>query len=423
MQINRDNLSGRKTTIIGFGRSGLAAAKLLSGLNAAVWITENRDDAKIRQNLKELPESKNIRIETGKHTEGFIEGSELVVVSPGVKKDAAPILWALKRNIPVISEIELGFLFCPAKIIAVTGTNGKTTVVSLITEILLKQGLGAYALGNIGKPFCEHVLNLTDDDYVVLEVSTFQLEWIDKFRPKVSLVLNISRNHLDRHRDMQEYIDLKKRIFLNQTAEDFVILNKSDPVVEKFAKHMKAKVIFFENNSDLNANQMAALTVAFALNISEEACLSVFKNFKGIEHRLEYVETINGIDFINDSKSTTLDATIWALRNIKKPIVLIAGGRDKGADFRQLRPHIKNRLKNIILIGEAKDLIRAALDDMLPLEYADSLEDATGKALKLASKNDCILLSPMCASFDMFSNFEERGRVFKQIVEKIKETR
>lgn len=424
MQINvNGNLDGKKVSVIGLGRSGLSAAKLLSALGAEVWISDSGDNIDVQYNLKKIAKLNNIHIETGKHTENFIKGSEFIVVSPGVNKKAEPIAWSARDNIPIISEIELGFLFCPAKIIAVTGTNGKTTVVSLVTSILQQEGLRVFALGNIGNPFCGNVLDLNESDLVVLEVSTFQLEWIDKFKPRVSVVLNISRNHLDRHKDMLEYTTLKKRIFSSQTEHDFTVLNRNDPVVEEFANHTKAKLVFFESSTDLNANEAAAMAVASIFNIKEETCREVFKNFKGIEHRLEYVDTIKEVDFINDSKATTTDATLWALKNTKKPVILIAGGKDKGADFRQIRPHIKNSVKNIILIGEAKDLIRFALEDIVSIKNADSLEEATEIAFNLASKGDCVLLSPMCASFDMFSNFEERGEIFKSIVKQIRVSR
>lgn len=407
-------IKGKKVTIIGLARSGIAAARLLSKVGANVWVTEQKDKG-IEFGINSLRDIADIKIETGRHTKDFIKGSNLIVASPGVREDAMPIVWARQENIPIISEIELGYLFCPAKIIAVTGSNGKTTVVTLITTILNSAGIKAYALGNIGSAFCDKVLDLSNSDTVVLEVSTFQLEWIDKFMPYIAVLTNISRNHLDRHKNMESYIELKRRIFINQTSKDFAVLNRNDLVVRESANKTKAKILYFSQGG-FNANEAAAAEVASLFNISKKQCADVFRNFKGVEHRLEYVATINGVDFINDAKSTTVNATIWALNNIKRPIILIAGGRDKGADFKQLRPFIKNRLKHIVLFGEAQELISNTLKDLISITKVDSLTSAVEAASNVASGGECILLSPMCTSFDMFSDFEERGRVFKNIV-------
>lgn len=402
-------------TIVGLARSGLACANLLFDLGAKVRITDNQDSSAVRTNAAQL-RSADIKVELGRHTREFIKGSDLVVVSPGVT-DASPALaWAKELHIPAISEIEVGWLVCPAPIIAVTGSSGKTTVTTLIGKVIEASGKKAFVCGNIGNPFCGEVAKVSPHDYVCLEISSFQLERIVTFMPKIAVMLNFSRNHLDRHKDMQEYLDAKKRIFMNQDKNDFLVLNAADPAIKALAKETAAKAVYFSEGDGLNPNQAAVAAVAAILGINKQVCLKVFSEFKGLEHRFEYVAEINGVKFINDSKATVAESTVWALKNIPSSVILIAGGRDKGVDYSGILEAAAGKVRAVILIGEAKEKISQQLSGTLAVKQAADLKDAVNEAFALSSSGDYVLLSPMCSSFDMFANYEERGKAFKEIV-------
>jgi len=405
----------KKVTVLGLARSGLVSANLLYDLGAEVSVTDNQDNDSTRLNASRL-KSKNIRFEIGKHSAEFIQDKDLIVISPGVPDTASPVILAKQFKIPIISEIELAWLLCAATVIAVTGSNGKTTVTTLIGKILEAAAKKVFVCGNIGTPFAAEIEKMQAGDFVSLEVSSFQLEKIRDFKPKISVILNFSCNHLDRHKDMQEYLAAKKRIFINQDKSDYSVLNYDDPVVRDLAKETKAQVVYFSQAPKLNPNQAAVLAVAEILGVNKGVCLKVFEEFRGLEHRLEHVAEINNITFINDSKSTTVDSTIWALKNIAQPIVLIAGGRHKGLDYSVILELIHKKVKDIVLIGEAKEKIRNSLKGFPAIHEAATLDEAVNIALSKAKAGDCVLLSPMCSSFDMFSNYEERGRVFKKAV-------
>ncbi|MDP2939395.1 MAG: UDP-N-acetylmuramoyl-L-alanine--D-glutamate ligase [Candidatus Omnitrophota bacterium] len=414
-------LKNKRVSIIGFSRSGQAVAKLLQKVGAKINISDNSNDPRLKINLEKL-NLNNVNSEFGKHTEDFIKESQLVVISPGVRIDSKPVIWAKKRNIPVISEIELAYQFCPAPIVAVTGTNGKTTVTTLIGEILKLTKKNVFVCGNIGEPFSKFVLDIKPNDIVSLEVSSFQLETIKHFKPYVAVFLNFNQNHLDRHSDMNEYLALKKRIFMNQTSRDWAVLNYGDSVVKGLAKEIKSKVVFFNHhkkNDITNPNYLASMSVGKIFGVSSHDCQEVFCNFKGMEHRLEFVTNINGIDFVNDSKATTVEAAVWALKNIDKPIIMIAGGRNKGCDFTTLRNLVKVKVKEMILIGEAREKLRKAFSGVVKIQDADTFENAIKLSFQEAESGNCVLLCPMCASFDMFKDFEERGRIFKELVHKL----
>lgn len=412
---NTEYFKDKKIVIVGLARSGLACANLLFELGAQVWITDNKDSDATRQNRNSLI-SPEIKVELGTHTEEFVKGKDLLILSPGVVPTAQPLVWARKYSIPVISEIELAWILCPATVIAVTGANGKTTVTTLIGEILKKAGKKVFVCGNIGNPFAGEVAKMKEGDFVSLEVSSFQLETIDKFKPKVALILNFTPNHLDRYKDMQEYLTAKKRIFLNQDKSDYLVLNQNDPVLSKVASETKANVVYFSAGAGLNPNQAAVLEVGKIFGILKESIFEVFKQFKGIEHRMEHVATIRKVDFINDSKATTVDSAMWALNNIHAPVVLIAGGKHKGVDYRELLGAAEKKVREVILIGEARPIMRRAFEGHLVLDEAPTLEEAVEKAFHKALPGDSVLLSPMCSSFDMFSSYEERGRMFKKAV-------
>ena len=412
---NKDHFKNKLVIVAGLARSGLACANLLFSLGAKVGVTDSIDNESTRNNAKKL-KSKDIKLELGKHSEDFIKGNDLLVLSPGVPNDSGAVLIASKHKIPVISEIELASDLCPATIIAVTGSSGKTTVTTLIGKVLQASGRKAFVCGNIGNPFAGEVEKMREGDFVSLEVSSFQLETIKGFKPKISVILNFSPNHLDRYKSLEDYYRAKKRIFLNQDKEDYLVINRQDPLSTGMAGEVKAQIAYFTQTNSLNPNHAAVLAVAAILGIDEKIALSVFREFKGLPHRMESIAEINNISFINDSKATTADSTLWALRNIDRPIILIAGGKDKGVDYTAISALAKEKVKKIILIGEAKKKISGALNGVVPTEEAGSLEDAVNKAFGIAKKGDCVLLSPMCSSFDMFANYEERGVSFKKAV-------
>jgi len=413
---NKEYFQGKKIAIVGLARSGVSCAILLKDLGAEIFVTDAGDNEALRINALELNAKGIKEIELGKHTQNFIKGKDLVIISPGVSDKSQAVVWAKEFGIPVISEIELSFMLCPARVIAITGTNGKTTVTTLIGKIIQACGKNAVICGNIGNPFAGELNKLREGDFVSLEVSSFQLETIKTFKPFISLILNFTPDHLDRYKNTDEYLGTKKRIFMNQDKHDYVILNYDDPALRDLSKEIKANVRYFKHEAGLNPNQSAVLEVAKILGIDRNLCLEVFSRFKGIEHRMEWVSEINGVEFINDSKATNVDSTAWALRNLNKPVVLIAGGRDKGIDYSLVSELVRDKVKALVLIGEAKDKIKKALGEIVPHLEAGSMQEAVEKAYKKSNPGYCVLLSPMCASFDMFQNYEHRGKVFKSAV-------
>jgi len=415
-------LKNKKVTIIGAAKSGLAAAQLILELKGTPKISDKEPFEKLPKDVQSWITKNKISAEYSGHIQKFIEDSDLLVISPGVRRDALPVQWAKAKKIPVMGEVELAFRFCQRPVIAVTGSNGKTTVSTLIRDVIEKSGKKACLCGNVGNAFSNFVLRSQEYDYFVLEISSFQLETIVDFKPFIAVFLNFNQNHLDRHADLEEYFQAKKRIFLNQGKNDFAVLNAADPAVSLLKKEVKAQVRYFNDpkvpQKFNNPNFLAALEVAKILNIKEDVCADVFTHFKGVEHRIEMVRNIHGVDFINDSKSTTAEA---ALERISKPIIMICGGRDKHIDFTVLRDLVPKKVKKMFVIGESKEKIKASYQDLIKVEECATLQEAVTRAQQSASTGDCILLSPMCTSFDMFSNFEERGKVFKEIVNNLKE--
>ena len=422
----------RKVVIVGLAKSGIEAARLLASRKDTVFITELKNDAAAMESrdllIKEcVIEPENI--ELGAHTDKFIKKANLMVVSPGVRRDALPVKLAEAKKIPVISELELAYKMCPASapIIAVTGTSGKTTTTTLIGRMLKASGLDAIVCGNIGNPFSGEIKKINKDSIVVLEVSSFQLELIDKFKPRVSIILNISDNHLDRHKDMNEYITAKCRVFLKQDKKDILFLNKNDWRLREIASVVKGpKVQFFNEykgfrarHNILNDDYLAAMSAASIMAVDEERMLEVIENFKGIEHRLEHVANVEDVDFINDSKATTISSVEWALKSLGGNTILIVGGKYKGGDFGLLKDLVEAKVDYIISIGEARPQIKNGLDGIKPIFEANSFSQAVSEGFKRAKKGGRVLLSPGCSSFDMFENYEERGKIFKDIVKEI----
>ena len=414
-----------KVVIVGLGRSGIAAARLIAERGDSVYITELKEDDSIISSVEILIED-NVavkdNVEIGSHSERFIKDADLMIVSPGVRRDALPVRLAEERNLLILSELELAYSMCHAPIIAVTGTSGKTTVTTLIGRMLKEGGLDAVVCGNIGNPLSGELNRIKRDSIVVLEVSSFQLEWIRNFRPGISIILNISENHLDRHKDMEEYISLKGRIFSNQDERDLLLLNGKDKSLRRLSSNIKPRVEFFDEYKDFsnrykigNEDYLAAMTVASLYGISEDTMMDVISHFKGLEHRLEHVTTVRGVDFVNDSKATTVSSVAWALRSLNGRIRLIMGGRYKGGDFKGLNYLVREKVDSVIVIGEAGSMIKEALGSFEEVIQEDTLARAVHSAFKDACKGDKVLFSPGCSSFDMFKNYEERGRVFKDI--------
>ncbi len=414
------DLQGKRVTIIGAARSGIAAAKLALRLGAQVKITDAKSEAEIKKALEGLEDQNRVTLESGAHTREFILKSDFIVASPGVWKDAEPLCWARAAGIPVMGEIEFAWRFCNKPVIAVTGSNGKTTTVTLIAKVIEASGKKACLCGNVGTPFSQHVLSSEGIDYFVVEISSFQLELIETFCPHIAVILNFSQNHLDRHPDMQDYLDAKKRIFLNQTSTDYAVLNARDKFVRPIEKEVHSRVCWFNRDGDTgNPDHLAVLEIARILGIPEEISKNVFAEFPGVEHRLEKVRVLNGVRYINDSKATTDESGRWALLNVKGPIIMISGGSDKKLDYSVLRSLVAGAIKKMIVLTRS-DAVRASLhqafEGAVPLEDHTDMKEAVASARAQAVPGDAVLLCPMTASFDMFKNYEERGMVFKKIV-------
>ena len=433
------DISGRKVTIVGGKRSGMALAKLVVRQKGNAKVSEHGPEDSLSLEFKTWAKQNGVSLEFNAHTQSFIEDSDMVVLSPGVRFDAPPVQWAKAKGILILGEIEFAYQFCRKPVIAVTGSNGKTTTVNLIANVLREAGYGACLCGNVGTPFSQSVLDLADVDYVLLEISSFQLEslvhpkspfrrsqnknlQVQGFKPFIGIILNFSQNHLDRHKDLQEYLDAKKNLFLNQGPNEYALLNDQSSYLRDIAKDLKSQVIFFnDSKSSLlgdikNPNHMAVMAAARILGIKSNICRKIFLEFKGVEHRLELVRSLDGVDFINDSKATTAEAGRWALSNIDKPILMICGGKDKNIDFSVLRNIVKEKVKKMFVIGEAKAKLHQTFEGCVAIEECDNLEKAVSGARIAAHRGDCVLLTPMCASFDMFRDYEHRGKAYKDIV-------
>ena len=423
------DLKNKKVTVVGLGRSGFAAAKFLWEQKADVRVTEAGDKPEILENAGYL-RVLGVEVETGKHTEEFVSGSEWVVTSPGVPKNSLPLEWAKQKKISVISEVELASYFCQGRIVAVTGSNGKTTTCHLIYRVLVDAGLDCALCGNVGFSFLDALSKVNPQTIVVLELSSFQLEDSPCLKPEIAVVLNVSPNHLDRHGTLENYARAKENIFKNQTAEDTLVLNREDDRVKAMAKKARSRVVFFSASDALEewlsyplkgkhnrSNLMACSAVASLLGVSEDSMKKTWLNFKTLEHRIEVLGELNGVLFVNDSKSTTIESTRAAILTMDRPVVLVAGGRDKGASFAEVESALLERAKRVVLYGEAREKIAASWKKFKNVRKENDFSAAVRLALREAESGDCVLLSPMCTSFDQFSSFEQRGEKFKQLFE------
>lgn len=450
-------ISGKQITVIGMAKSGLAAAEFLAARGASILVSDAKPKEKLQKEIDFLS-SKNIAVETGGNSDKAVFDTDLIVVSPGVPLDIVPLTKARNAQKKIIGEIELASLFLKGKIVGITGSNGKTTTTSLTGQVLQDAGFYTQIGGNIGTPLISLVDSSKDDGVTVVELSSFQLEATEKLHLKVAAILNITPNHLDRYASFEDYAEAKRRIFLNQQENDFSVLNFEDRLVSLMADSTPAEKLFFSTKQELPVgvflrqdeilyrnkegqeevlicpskevklrgahnleNVMVALSVGIALKASTKAMRESISKFQGIEHRLEPVAKIRGVEFVNDSKATSVDAAIKALEAFPGNLVLILGGKDKGSDYSPLRPLIAERVKHLILIGAASDKIEASLSGICPIHRATTMGDAVEKGLSVALKGGTVLLAPACSSYDMFDNFEQRGQVFKLEVLNLKE--
>lgn len=435
--------SGKNAVVLGLGHSGEAAALLLSEEGALVTVCESGDNSALREKAAGL-EARGIRVLLGADADCDPAQYDVAVLSPGIDPAVALVRNVIAKRIPVIGELELAFEECSCPTVAITGTNGKTTTTELTTEMLKACGVRTMASGNIGLPFATAVRSSHELDVMVLEVSSFQLETIRAFHPQVSVWLNLSPNHLDRYPGMKEYREAKLRIFENQSASDIAVVNAAaelPPLAARkitFSAHRKdadftldGSVISFEGRKILDQNEtrlqgihnaenlMAALAIGHALDVEFDLMAGAVTDYTAPAHRCEFVRTLDGVRWINDSKATNLDAMEMAIRSQSAPIILIAGGKDKGFEFDAIAPLVRERVRAAVLIGEMKDRIAGSWQDT-SCHKAQSLEEAVNVAAGLAGEGDVVLFSPGTSSFDMFRNYGERGNLFKTLTQQLK---
>ncbi len=440
------SVRGARITVVGMGKSGMAAARLLAREGAHVQVLDDRKTAP--PSLVPDPEDgASIQLRCGPWKDEDFLASDRVVVSPGVPLLKLPLQSLRERNIPVIGEMELAAARLSAPILAITGTNGKSTTTMLVGEMLRSAGWRVFVGGNLGTPLCEAVG--AHWDFIVAEASSFQLETIRHFRPRIAALLNITPDHLDRYPDLDAYRQAKWRLFENQTAQDHAILNADDPdsappvlagrtvlfsrtrIPEQgvYLRHGeicanlwgKEEAVFKVDRLKLRGvhqieNVMASVAMALLCSTPISGVRRVLAEFRGLPHRMEFVRTVRGAQYVNDSKGTNVGAVLKSLEGMTAPVILIAGGKEKGCDFDPLRVPIQKKVKRLILIGEAAEKMAHTLSDATTLERADSMEMAVEKAAASAVSGDVVLLAPACASFDMFLDYQDRGDRFKQAV-------
>jgi len=455
-----DDYKGKKVLVVGLGRSGLGAVRLLHYLGAKVFVTEKRTD------IENIFLPKDIIIETGEHTLKSLVNIDTVIVSPGVAQNILLLKKAQEKGIKIESELEFAWKVSrnyPIKWIAITGTNGKSTTTTLISLMFKKQGHKVITGGNIGIAISELILEsflkktIKDIQYILVEVSSFQLERINEFSPNISVILNITPDHLDRHKTMQDYIKIKSKIFMNQKNNDILILNYDDFLLKNFGDNYNGILYYFSRKYELQRggfikhgwivlrlrekneivpiissnelkikgvhnleNALAASLTAFICGVSAFNIKEVLKDFKGLPHRMEFVDDIEGVKFYNDSKGTNIGAVLRSVESVESPVILILGGKNKGGDFSVLNKFSNEKIKTIITFGEASENLKKQLCKYFKIENVKDMKEAVWKAFEIAVPDDVVLLSPGCASFDMFQDYQHRGEVFKNIVKELK---
>jgi UDP-N-acetylmuramoylalanine--D-glutamate ligase len=447
-------LKDKRVLVVGLGKSGVASALFLKAHGAQVTVSDTKSGDELRNEIPVLLDH-GITVETGGHGERTFRGQDFIVVSPGVPVDTPALVQARSLGEAVIGEVELAAQFLPGPIVAITGSNGKTTTTTLVGEIMTASGVPALVGGNIGTPAISLVERAQPETVIVLEISSFQLETIKTFRPRVAVVLNVTPDHLDRHRTFEAYVNAKARIFENQTSNDFAVLNADDPTCVSLASRTRAQVFWFSRQKEVKQgawvregnivfrdgqqereimlasevplkgvhnleNVLAAVCAGALMGCAPEKIRQAVRDFKAVEHRLEFVATIRGVDYYNDSKATNVDAAIKALESFPANIHLILGGKDKGSDYSVLNDLLRQRVKRVYTIGAAAEKIESQIVSSKSggpeVVHAETLENALRKANAAAQPGDVVLLAPACASFDQFKNYEQRGQVFKEIV-------
>jgi UDP-N-acetylmuramoylalanine--D-glutamate ligase len=449
------DVNDKRVLVVGLGKSGVASALFLKAKGARVTVSDTKPQDQLKDEIPVLLDQ-GIAVETGGHGERTFGGQDLIVVSPGVPTDAPPLMQARALGGNVIGEIELAAQFFPGRIVAITGSNGKTTTTTLAGEVVAAGGIRVVVGGNIGTPAISLVEGATANTIAVWEVSSFQLETIQTFRPQIAVVLNITPDHLDRHRTFTAYTDAKARILENQQGEDFAVLNADDLTCVELASRTRAQVFWFSRTREVKQgafvhngriffrdhsgqkeimhvseiplkgahnveNVLAAVCVGALLRCEPDRIRKTVRDFKAVEHRLEHVATIRGVDYYNDSKATNVDATIKALESFPANIHLILGGKDKGSDYTVLNDLLRERVKRVYTIGAAAAKIESQIASSksggaAEIDHAETLEKAIRRAAEAATPGDIVLLAPACASFDQFRNYEHRGKVFKEVV-------
>ncbi|MGE5306798.1 MAG: UDP-N-acetylmuramoyl-L-alanine--D-glutamate ligase [Alphaproteobacteria bacterium] len=440
-------LNGKKFLLLGLARTGKACARFLVNRGATVSVSDRRSEAELKEEMTEL-EDLALSYFLGGEDRQALAGVDCVIPSPGVAADNPLLCDAVAGRIPVLSEIEIAYRFLPAPLVAITGTNGKSTTTTLAGEMLKAGGRKVFIGGNIGAPLIGFVAG--EWEWGVVEISSFQLEWVKEFRPRIAALLNLSEDHLDRYPDFAAYCQAKERIFTAQTQDDIAILNRDDPLVWALRERLAARVVSFgfgevtdgvyalddaiiwrdgsrEEEFPLSGvkihgihnveNMMAAIAVAKAVGVSQAAIQRSLEEFPGLEHRLEFVRERNGVRFYNDSKGTNVGAVMKSLASFSAPVLLLAGGVDKGGGYGVLREAIQQKVRRLILFGAARRIIANALGDLTATAVVEDLAQAVRDAAEHAQPGDVVLFSPACSSFDMFRNYAERGKAFKSLVQ------
>jgi UDP-N-acetylmuramoylalanine--D-glutamate ligase len=446
------DIKGKKVLVIGLAVSGSQTVKALHSLGAQIKINDRKGKEDLKEAIAGLQGIKADFI-LGGHPLEIADWPDFAVISPGVPMDIPMVQRMKESGREVISEVELAYRLTSAPIVAVTGTNGKTTTTALTGEIFIRSGRNTHVVGNIGFPVIEVATSSRRSDILVAEISSFQLEGIRDFRPKAAAVLNITPDHLDRHKAFDRYADIKARIFENQKSGDIAVLNADDPVTASLADKCRAKVLYFSRREIMDTgafvegeyiilkngktiervcrtaqlripgehnleNALAAVALAWSMDVPVNTIGDALKSFEGVEHRLEYVDTVNGVVFINDSKGTNPDASIKAIKAVDRPVVLIAGGYDKGGDFDGFAESFDGKVKGVVLLGATANKLKHSCQriGLNNIYIVKNMQEAVERASLMAEEGDAVLLSPACASWDMYKNFEERGRDFKKAV-------
>ncbi len=450
--MERMELKGKKVLVVGLGKSGLAAALFLRRRGAQVTVSDLRSAQALSKEIPSLLEA-GIVVEAGGHGLLTFRRQDLIVVSPGVPLSTPELVQVRRLGLPIIGELELAARFLKGKVLAITGSNGKTTTTTLSGEIFSAAGLNPLVAGNIGLPVIDVVDQSTEAGWSVLEVSSFQLETTESFHPHVAVILNITPDHLDRHGTFENYVAMKEKIFANQTGEDYLILNGDDPIAQQAASRTKSQVLWFSRSKIVRCgaflldgmvmfrpteqgkpipvlplaeiplkgehnieNVLAAVCAACVAKIPTQTIAQTIAAFQAVEHRLEFVAAIHGVDYYNDSKATNVDATAKAIASFPGNIHLILGGKDKNSDYSQLNALLRARVKAVYTIGSAAEKIESQISGVTRIIHTGTLEAAVDQAAGQAVAGDVVLLAPACSSFDQFENYEQRGKVFKQAV-------